>query len=112
MIRYQTTASFSFSTNIRPELGLEKETRGVIKYLIEKEGIDSFLDKLEYGDVEQIEVSEEEMEATEDGDLLIPMGNIREMLTAISLGILEVEGMTKEEAEEALKRFPEETDRQ
>jgi hypothetical protein len=107
MIRYQTTASFSFSTNIRPELGLEKETRGVIRYLIEKEGIDSFLDKLEYGDVEQIEVSEEDMDATEENDLLIPMGNLKEMLIAVSLGILEVEGMTKEEAEDALKRFPE-----
>jgi hypothetical protein len=108
MIRYQTTASFSFSTNIRPELGLEKETREVIRYLIEEEGIDSFLDKLEYGDVEQIEVSEEDMDATQDSDLLIPMDKVKEMFTAVSLGILEVEGLTKEEAEEALKRFPKE----
>jgi hypothetical protein len=108
MIRYQTTASFTFSSNIRPEQGLEKETRGLIKYLIENEGVDSFLDRLEYGDVNEIEVSEEDMDATEERDLLIPMDKVKEMLTAVSLGILEIEGMTKEEAEDALKKFSEE----
>jgi hypothetical protein len=106
MIRYQTTASFTFSSNIRPELGMEKEARGVIRHLIEKEGIDTFLNTLEYGDVTEMEVSQEEMEATETDNFLIPMDNVKEMFTAISLGILEVEGITKEEAEESLKRFP------
>jgi hypothetical protein len=36
------------------------------------------------------------------------MDKVKEMFTAVSLGILEVEGLTKEEAEEALKRFPKE----
>jgi hypothetical protein len=108
MIEYQTTATLYYATSIRPELGLEKEIRVFIKQYIEQEGLDAFLDTLEYGDITSREVSDEEAkEMFEDGQLLIPVEALRETLTAVSLGLLEIEGLSKEQALEDLKKFPE-----
>ena len=108
MIEYETTATFYYATSVRPEIGLEKEMRVFIKQYIEQEGIDAFLDALEYGDITSREVSDEEAEAMfESGQLLIPVEALRETLTAVSLGLLEVEGLSKEQALEDLKNFPE-----
>ena len=106
MINYQTKATFAFGTNIKPEAGLEKEARQTIKYFIEQKGVEAFLDELEYEEVTEVELSEEEVEALyESDDLLIPVDKLRETLTAVSLGLIELEGITKEQAIEALKNL-------
>ena len=106
MIEYQTKAIFTFGTNIRPEAGLESKVRDTIKYFIEQKGVDAFLDELEYEDFTEKELSEEEVEALYQGEeVLIPVDNFKEVLTAVSLGIMELEGITKEQAIEALKKL-------
>ena len=106
MIQYETTATFYFATSVRPELGIEREARKRMKAFIEQEGIDAFLDLMQFEDMRESEVSEEELdELIENGDLMIPMDALKETLTAISLGLTEVEGITKEEAIEQLKRL-------
>lgn len=106
MIHYETTATFYFATSVRPELGIEREARKRMKAFIEQEGIDAFLDLMEFEDMREKKVSEEELdELIENGDLLIPMDALKETLTAISLGILEVEGISKETALEQLNNM-------
>lgn len=106
MIEYQTAATFAYRTNVKPEAGLEKEVRESIKYFIEQNGVDTFLDKLEYEGITERELTEEELDALyDDDDLLIPVKGLKETLTAVSLGILELEGITKEQAIEALKKL-------
>lgn len=106
MIHYETTATFSFATSVRPELGLEGEVRKNIKYLIEQEGIDAFLDTLEYGSTTERHYSDEEFDALiESGDIVIPVEGLRETLTAISLGLVEMEGVSKEDAIETLEKL-------
>jgi hypothetical protein len=106
MIEYQTKATFAYGTNVRPEAGLEKDVRRAIKHFINQKGIDAFLDELEYEDVTEAELSEEEVEALyQDEELLIPVDKFKEVLTAVSLGLMELEGITKEQAIEALKNL-------
>ena len=106
MIEYQTKATFAYGTNVRPEAGLENDVRLAIKHFIKKNGVDAFLDELEYEDVIETELSEEEVEALYQGEeLLIPVDKFKEVLTAVSLGIMELEGITKEQAIEALKNL-------
>jgi hypothetical protein len=111
MIEYATTATFHFATSVKPEMGLEKETRLVIKQYIEQEGLDAFLDTLEYGDTTETELTQEEIDALSESDnIVFPIEGIKEMLLAISLGLMEVEGVTKEEAEADLKKLSEDYD--
>jgi hypothetical protein len=106
MIEYQTKATFAYGTNIKPEAGLENDVRKAIKYFIKQKGVDAFLDELEYEDVTETELSEEEVEALyQSENNLIPLDKFKEVLTAVSLGIMELEGITKEQAIEALKKF-------
>ena len=107
MIEYRTIATFAYGTNIKPEAGLENDVRKAVKYFIKQNGIDAFLDELEYGDVTETELSEEELEDRyqSDENSLIPVDKFKEVLTAVSLGIMELEGITQEQAIEALKKF-------
>jgi hypothetical protein len=109
MIEYETTASFTYATNVRPEAGSEKQTtRKLIKQLIEKEGVDAFLDILEYGETTAIELTQEELDALIESDnIRIPVEGLKETLLAISLGLMEVEGITKEQAAADLKNLSE-----
>jgi hypothetical protein len=111
MIEYATTATFHFATSVKPEMGLEKETRLVIKQYIEQEGLDAFLDTLEYGDTTETELTQEEIDALSESDnIVFPIEGLKETLLAISLGLLEVDEMTKEEAAERLKKLSEDYD--
>ncbi len=106
MIHYETTATFNFATSVRPEVGLESEVRRNIKLLIEHEGVDAFLDLLDYGTMTERHYSDEEFDALiESGDIRIPAEGLKQTLTAISLGLVEIEGVSKEEAIETLKKF-------
>jgi hypothetical protein len=106
MIEYRTIATFAYGTNIKPEDGLENDVRKAIKYFIKQKGVDAFLDELEYGEVTEAELSEEELEAVyQDEERLIPVDKFKEVLTAVSLGIMDLEGITKEQAIEALKKL-------
>lgn len=109
---YETVATFYFATSVRPELGLEGEVRRNIKDLIEQEGIDAFLDTLEYGPTTKKYFTDEEFDAMlESGEIQIPVEGLKQTLTAISLGLAEMEGVSKEDAIETLKKlFGEETD--
>lgn len=109
MIEYETTASFTYSTNVRPEAGSEKQaTRKLIKQLIEQDGVEAFLDILEYGEITEIELSQEEADAFAESDnIRIPIEGVKETLLAISLGLMEVDGITKEEAAADLKKLSE-----
>ena len=109
MLDYGITATFRLGTNVKPEAGLEKEVRAVIREIIEQEGIDEFLDTLDYGDVTVKELSDEEVDAAfENDDFKVSLEGFKEMLTAVSLGLLEVEGISKEKAIEALENLSKE----
>jgi len=109
MIEYELTATFTYGTNIKPEAGLEKEVKSTIRAMIEQEGIDSFLDTLEYGEVIATELSDEEVDALyQDENIRISVEGIKEMLTAVSLGLLELEDITKEQAIQALEKLSKE----
>lgn len=109
MIDYGITATFSFGTNVKPEAGLEKEVRAVIREIIEQEGIDEFLDNLEYSDTIVTELSDEEVDAMfENGDARVSVEGFKQMLTAVSLGLLEVDGIDKEKAIQALENLSKE----
>lgn len=111
MIEYGTTATFHYATSVRPEMGLKDEMRLFIKQYIEQEGLDAFLDTLDYGDITETELSQEEIDALSESDnIVFPIEGIKQTLLAISLGLMEVEGVTKEEAEADLKKLSEDYD--
>ena len=106
MIEYSMTATLTYSTNVKPELGLEQDFRKNAKDFIRQEGIDAFLDRFEYGNTLAHEVDEEELEALiESGDIVVSIESLKETLNAVALGILELGDMTPEQAIQTLERF-------
>lgn len=106
MITYSITASITYSTTIKPESGLEEAFRKRARWAIENEGIETFLDRLTFEKEEVLKISDEELDyLIESGELLIPVEGLKETLLAVSLGLLELEWVSPEQAIEALKKF-------
>lgn len=104
MRTYGITATITFETNVKVEGSMVDYVKESLRDLVANEGIDKLLDALEFGEVFETDITDEEWEemAPDLKDLRVPMDKFKEYLVAVSLGLVERPIVSPERAQEIL----------